>query len=432
LNEAPLGLLFGVLFLLVLISAFFSSSETGMMSLNRYRLKHLQKNNHRGAIKAGKLLEQPDRLIGLILIGNNLVNILASAIATVIAIRLYGNAGIAIATLLLTLVILIFAEVTPKTIAAFHPEKIAFPASYILKPLMVLLHPAVWAINQITGGLLRALNVYPQNGDLDHLSSDELRTIVGEAGPHIPKRHQGMLLNILDLENVTVNDIMIPRNDVFGINIDDDEQSILKQLQDCEHTRILLYKEDIDNVIGILHLRNVSRFIYEKGANKEEMVKLAVEPYFVPENTGLHVQLLNFQKEKRRLAIVVDEYGVLLGVVTLEDILEEIVGEFTSNLAGTEDEFKQEDDGSFIVNGTANIRDINRALNWNLPTDGPKTLNGLIMEHLESFPDANVSLQIGPYYIEILSMKNNLIQSARLKSPEETGQLSDQEPAQNQ
>ena len=413
-NEAPLGLLFGLLTLLILISAFFSSSETGMISLNRYRLKHLQKNNHRAAKQAAQLLERPDRLLGLILIGNNLVNILASAITTVIAYRLYGDTGIAIATLLLTLVILIFAEVTPKTIAALHPEKVAFPASYILKPLLTLLYPAVWLINQITNALLRLLNVDPEVARKEQISSEELRIIVDDAGSHIPKRHQGMLLNILDLEKVTVNDIMIPRNEVYGIDIDDDKEVILQRLQSSSFTRIPLYQEDIDNVVGILHMRNVSRFVSEAGLDKDAMIAEAAAPYFIPENTGLHVQLLNFQKEKRRIGIVVDEYGVFQGIATLEDILEEIVGEFTSNLADTNDDFSVQEDGSVIINGTATIRDINRFLGWLMPTDGPKTLNGLIMEYLETFPDANVSLLIGDYYVEILDIKDNMILSARV------------------
>ncbi len=413
-NEAPLGLLFGILIGLIFLSAFFSGSETGMMSLNRYRLKHLQKKKHRGARRAGGMLERPDRLIGLILIGNNLVNIFASALATVIAIRLYGDAGIAIATLLLTFVILIFAEVTPKTIAALYPEKVAFPASFILKPLMFLLYPAVWLINQITHLLLRILGVDPRKSDNVQLNSEELRTVVDEAASLIPKRHQGMLLNILDLEKVTVNDIMIPRNEIFGIDLSDDEESILNCIQNSEHTRIPLYRDDIDKVMGILHLRNVSRFVSSDGLNKSAMVKEASEPYFVPENTSLHIQLMNFQKEKRRIGIVVDEYGVVLGAVTLEDILEEIVGEFTSNLAETEDEFVALEDGAYIINGTANIRDINKALVWDMPTDGPKTLNGLIMEHLEAFPDARVGIKISNYYAEIIDIGDNMIVSAKV------------------
>lgn len=418
-NDVPIGLLFIFLALLILLSGFFSSSETGMMSLNRYRLKHLTKTKHRGASQASELLERPDRLIGLILIGNNLVNILASAIATVIAIRLWGDAGIAIATVLLTLAILIFSEVTPKTIAALYPEKVAFPASYILKPMMLLMYPFVWFINQITNGLLKVLNVNPEHSAGDQLSVEELRTVVDEAGGMIPKRHQGMLLNILDLEEVTVNDIMIPRNEVFGIDLALDDATILEQLRTTEFTRIPVYEDDIDNIIGILHLRNASKFIRDGGIDREAMVTAIREPYFVPESTKLHVQLLNFQKEKRRIGTVVDEYGAVLGVVTLEDILEEIVGEFTSNLADAISDLQPLRDGSYVVQGTATIRDINRTLNWELPTDGPKTLNGLIMEHLESFPDANVGIRIGEYYAEILEIKDNMIQTARLSIPEE-------------
>lgn len=413
-NTAPLELLFGLLVLLIILSGFFSSSETAMMSLNRYRLKHLRKQKHSGAINAGKLLDRPDRLIGLILIGNNLVNILASAIATVIAIRLYGDAGIAIATVLLTIVILIFAEITPKTMAAVYPERVAFPASRILRGLLFLLYPAVIFINFITNNILKLANIDPAKGNEEQLSLEELRTIVGEAGTHIPKQHQDMLINILELQEVTVNDIMIPRNEVFGIDLDDSDETILSRLKNSEHTRLPIYRDDINNIESIVHLRNSSQFITEKGLNRKRMLGVAKDPYFVPENTSLHVQLLNFQKEKRRLAVVVDEYGAILGLVTLEDILEEIVGEFTSNYTSAESDIQPADNNSYLIDGTATIRDINKQLSWELPTEGPKTLNGLIMEHLESFPDANVGLEIGEYYVEIMKIGDNIIQQARV------------------
>jgi Mg2+/Co2+ transporter CorB len=413
LNTAPLELLFGILAFLILLSGFFSSSETAMMSLNRYRLKHLRKENHAGAKLASQLLERPDKLIGLILIGNNLVNILASAIATIIAIRLYGDAGIAIATLLLTLVILIFAEITPKTIAAMYPEKIAFPASRVLKVLMFLLYPAVIMVNMVTSQLLRLANIDPSKGNNEQLSFEELRTIVGEAGAHIPKRHQDMLVNILDLEDVTVNDIMIPRNEVYGIDLEDDDAAILAKLKNSDHTRIPLYRGDINNIENVLHLRNSSHFVTANGLNRQRMTGVSREPYFVPENTSLHVQLLNFQKEKRRMGIVVDEYGVVLGLVTLEDILEEIVGEFTSNLASSNEDIKAIDNNAYLIDGSISIRDINKQLHWQLPTEGPKTLNGLIMEHLESFPDANVGLEIAGYHLEIMEIGDNVIQKAK-------------------
>jgi Mg2+/Co2+ transporter CorB len=415
LNEAPLGLLFSVLAALIFLSGFFSSSETGMMSLNRYRLKHLQKNKHSGARRAGKLLERPDRLIGLILIGNNLVNIFASAIATVIAIRLWGDAGIFIATLALTLVILIFAEITPKTIAALYPEKIAFPASLVLVPLMKLMLPVVIMVNGVTNGLLRLLGFDPSRGSDENLSSDELRTIVTDAGQLIPSRHRGMLLNILDLEEVTVDDIMVPRNEVYGVDLDDNDDDVLRSIQTSSHTRLPVWREDINNIVGVLHMRSISRVIDSQGLDRDALEREMEKPYFIPESTPLHTQLLNFQQKKRRLAVVVDEYGDVLGLVALEDILEEIVGEFTSSLADAEEDIHPQRDGSFIIDGTANIREINKSLEWALPTDGPKTLSGLILENLESFPDANAGLAIGKYRVEILELQGNVVQAARVQ-----------------
>ena len=414
-NEAPLGLLFSVLAALILLSGFFSSSETGMMSLNRYRLKHLQKQKHRGARRAGKLLQRPDRLIGLILIGNNLVNIFASAIATVIAIRLWGDAGIFVATVTLTLVILIFAEITPKTIAALHPEKIAFPASLVLLPLMKLMLPVVVMVNGVTNGLLRLLGFDPTGGSDENLSSEELRTIVTDAGQLIPSRHRGMLLNILDLEEVTVDDIMVPRNEVYGVDLDDSDEDILRSIQTSSHTRLPVWREDINNIVGVLHMRSVSRVIDSQGLDRDALEREMEKPYFIPESTPLHTQLLNFQQKKKPLAVVVDEYGDVLGLVALEDILEEIVGEFTSSLADSEEDIYPQRDGSFIIDGTANIREINKSLDWTLPTDGPKTLSGLILENLESFPDANAGLAIGRYRVEILELEGNVVQAARVK-----------------
>jgi Mg2+/Co2+ transporter CorB len=414
LNDLPISLLIGCIFLLIIISGFFSSSETGMLSLNRYRLKHLSKTKHKAAIRAQKLLSQPERLIGVILIGNNLVNILASSIATVIAMRLFGDAGIAIATLVLTLVILIFAEVTPKTIAALYPEKVAFPASLILMFLLKLLYPFVWLTNHITGFILRICGINPQAEQVDQLSSDELRTIVDEAGELIPTRHQDMLLNILDLEDATVEDIMIPRGEMFAINLNDGANAILQQIDKCEYTRIPVYEDDIDNILGILHTRNLAKFLSHSDFSVEALRKLIREPVFTPEGTGLHMQLVNFQKEKRRIAVVVDEYGAVMGLVTLEDILEEIVGEFTSNLVDDFDNFFDNDDGTFTVPGSASIREVNRFTHFKLPVSGPKTLNGLVLEHLESFPDANITVAIGKYLIEIVEIKDHVIETARL------------------
>lgn len=386
-----------------------------MLSLNRYRLRHLSKNNHKSAKRASELLERPERLIGMILIGNNLVNIVASTIATVIALRLYGDAGLAIAPVVLTIIILIFAEITPKTIAAYYPERFAFPASFLLKWLLIIFYPFVWAMNAITGVILRLFGIRANSTDSDHISSEELRTIVDEAGDLIPDRHQGMLLNILDLEHATVEDIMVPRNEIYGIDINSGEEVILSLLQNCEYTRIPVYEDDIDNIIGILHMRNVGKLLgRDEGFSKELFREAIREPVFTPDLSGLHQQLVNFQKEKRRIAIVVDEYGSVMGLVTLEDILEEIVGEFTSNLIEDSDDFDDQDDGSVIIQGSATLRDINRHTGWKLPIDGPKTLNGLILEHLQTFPQANASVRLGDYVIEVQKLENNVIDTAKV------------------
>jgi len=418
LNEAPLGLLFTILVALIFLSGFFSGSETGMMALNRYRLKHLQDEKHRGSIRAGKLLERPDRLIGLILIGNNLVNNFAAVLTTIIAIRLWGDAGVFIAGIVLTLVILIFSEVTPKTLAALYPEKIAFPASLVLQPLMVIMYPVVALVNWVTNGLLRGLGVNPEETDDVHVSSAELRTIVTHAGKLIPDRHRELLLNILDLEQATVDDIMIPRNEVYGIDLDDSDEEIMRRIKSSAHTRLPVWRDDINNIVGVLHMRTGSRVISQDSLDRGALEREMARPYFVPESTPLHTQLLNFQKRKRRIGIVVDEYGEVQGLVALEDILEEIVGEFTSNLAETTGTIFPQRDGSFVIDGTETIREINKSLDWDLPTDGPKTLSGLILEHLESFPDAQVGLAIGDYRLEILSLEGNVVRSVRARTPD--------------
>lgn len=411
-NETSLTVLFSVLVGLIVLSAFFSSSETGMMSLNRYRLKHMAKTGHKGAKRAQGLLQRTDQLIGVILIGNNFVNILASSIATVIAIRIWGDAGIAIATVLLTLVILIFAEVTPKTLAALFPEKIAFPASHILGPLLKILYPLVWAVNLFTGAILKILGISPNDAANDHLSREELRTVVNEAGALIPAKHKDMLVGILDLENVTVNDIMVPRNDVVGIDLDDEMDTILRQLRSSQHTRLPVYKGDINNIQGILHLRSASKLLLQEDLNKAMLMQLCQEPYFIPESTPLNTQLINFQKGKRRFGVVVDEYGDVLGLATLEDILEEIVGEFTTDYAATSPDIIPQDDGTFIIDGATALRTINKTLGWKMPTDGPKTLNGLITETLENIPETNVCLKVSGHRIEVLQIKDNVVKAA--------------------
>lgn len=414
-NELSLEFLFTVLVILILLSAFFSSTETGMMSLNRYRLKHLRKKGHKGARRASRLLKRPDRLISLILIGNNLVNFVAASLFTVIVIRLWGEAAsVVFGPVILTLVFLIFAEITPKTMAAYYPEKIAFPASSILVPMLKILYPVVWLINNITNRLLMIVGIDTSKQNHHNFSSDELRSIVGDAGPHISHQHQGMLLNILDLEQASVEDIMIPRNEIQGLDLADSDDALLEQLRSLEFTRIPVYQEDINNVVGTLHQRNVSRVIDENGSiNRDSLLTQIRDPYFTPESTPLTTQLINFQHQKRRMGIVVDEYGVVQGLVTLEDILEEIVGEFTSNMANQTDDIDSQADGTYIINGTATIREINKNLDWELPTEGPKTLNGLLLESLESFPDASVGIRIDQYHFEILEIKDNIAQKVR-------------------
>ena len=412
-NDAPLGLLFSILALLVILSAFFSSAETAMMTLNRHKLRHLQKNKIGGAIRAGKLLDRPDRLIGLILIGNNLVNIFASAVATVISIRLWGDAGVYIATGALTVVILVFAEVTPKTIAALHPERVAFPASVILLPLMTLMSPVVAMVNAVTNRLSRLLGFDPKKEAYEHVSADELRTIVTDAGKLIPARHRELLINIMDLVQVSVDDIMVPRNEVYGINLDNTDQEILLKIQSTAHTRLPVWRDDINNIIGVLHMRSISRVVNGLTLDRVALEREMEKPYFVPESTPLHTQLINFQEMKKPLAVVVDEYGEVRGVVALGDILEEIVGDFTSNMAEATESILLERDGSYTIDGTENIRDINKTLGWSLPKDGPKTLSGLILEYLESFPAAPAGLTIGNYRLEILELEGNVVRSVR-------------------
>ncbi|MBW3673975.1 HlyC/CorC family transporter [Vibrio cholerae] len=415
-DDISTGILFALLACLIIISAYFSGSETGMMALNRYRLKHLANSGHKGAKRVEKLLDRPDRLIGLILIGNNLVNILASAIATIIGMRLYGDLGVAIATGALTLVILVFAEVTPKTLAALYPERVSYASSVLLTILMKLLSPLVLFVNLMTNGLIRILGISPKHDKGDHLSSEELRTVVNEAGGLIPRRHQDMLLSILDLEHVTVNDIMIPRNEITGININDDWKSIVRQLVHSPHGRVVLYRDKIDEVVGILRLREASRFMLEKNDfNKEMLLRAADEIYFIPEGTPLNVQLLKFQRNKERIGLIVDEYGEIIGLTTLEDILEEIVGEFTTSMSPSlADEITPQGDGSFLIEGSANIRDINKSLKWKLPTDGPRTLNGLILEHLEEIPASHLSVKVAQHKMEILELEENRIKLVKV------------------
>ena len=414
-NDIPTSALLITLVILIVISAYFSSSETSMMSLNRYRLRHLAKDNNKVALRVEKLLNQPDKLIGLILIGNNLVNILASALATIVGQRLFGDAGIAIATGVLTLVILIFAEITPKTLAVLYPEKIAFPSSFLLRPLQKLLGPLVWLINGISNGLLRLFGINVKHQTNHALSSDELRSVVHEAGNMIPAHHQQMLLSILELEKVTVDEIMVPRNEIAAIDINQEWEVILKQLRHRTNTMTLLYRDTIDDAIGFIHARDALLILLKEDFTKTTLLRSARELYFIPEGTPLNTQLIKFQHNKERIGLVVDEYGDIQGLVTLADILEEIVGDFTTTHEphSAQEIHKQQDD-SYIIEGGLGIRDINKEMGWTLPTDGPRTLNGLIVEHLEEIPTTKISTRICGYPMDILEVENNMVKLVKI------------------
>ncbi|POY46646.1 HlyC/CorC family transporter [Avibacterium paragallinarum] len=416
-DSIPLSTLFITLIILLILSAYFSSSETGLLSANRYRMRFLAEKGHKGAKKAEKLLKKTDILLSLILICNNLVNISASAIATIIGMRLYGDMGVAIATGILTFAMLIFAEIFPKTIAALYPEKVAFLSSHILTPLLKLFSPIVFVMNVIIRGLMKLFRV-KNEVKTSSLSTEELRAIVNQSGQFIPSAHQNMLLSILDLEKVTVDDIMVPRNDIGGINIDDDWKAIMRQLNHSAHSKVVLYKESMDeNVLGILRVREAYRLMLDKNEfSKETLIRAVDEAYFIPEGTPLNAQLVNFRNKKERIGLVVDEYGDIKGLVTLEDILEEIVGEFTTSTAPSiDEEVTQQSDGSMIIEGSANIRDLNKLFDWHLDTDEARTFNGLILEHLEEIPDEGTVCEINGLKITILEVADNMVKQARVE-----------------
>ncbi|EQC4541443.1 HlyC/CorC family transporter [Cronobacter sakazakii] len=404
------------LIVMVVVSAYFSGSETGMMTLNRYRLRHLSKQGNRAAKRVERLLRKPDRLISLVLIGNNLVNILASSLATIVGMRLYGDAGVAIATGVLTFVVLVFAEVLPKTVAALYPEKVAFPSSFLLGPLQIIMMPLVWLLNMITRVLMRMVGIKADNVVSAALSKDELRTIVHESRSQISRRNQDMLLSVLDLEKVSVSDIMVPRNDIVGIDINDDWKSIVRQLTHSPHGRIVLYRESLDDAIGMLRIREAWRQMNEKKEfTKEVMLRAADEIYYVPEGTPLSVQLVKFQRNKKKVGLVVNEYGDIQGLVTVEDILEEIVGDFTTSMSPTlAEEVTPRNDGSVIIEGSANVRELNKAFNWRLPEEEARTVNGMILEALEEIPSAGIRLRLHQYDIDILDVQENMIKQVRI------------------
>ncbi|MBF0784766.1 HlyC/CorC family transporter [Muribacter muris] len=415
-ESIPLSSLFIALVILLILSAFFSGSETGLMSLNRYRMRHLAQKGHRGAKQAEKLLSRTDVLLSLILICNNLVNITASAIATMIGMQLSGEAGVAIATGLLTFVMLVFSEILPKTIAAIYPERIGFFASYVLTPLKKILLPLVFLMNLIINGLMKLLRI--RQPEKAGLSAEELRGVVLEAGKFIPSSHQEMLISILDMEKVTVDDIMVPRNDIGSIDIDDDWKAIMRQLTGAAHARVVIYKGNLDkNILGMLRVREAFRLMLDKNEFTKEMLVRAVdEVYFIPEGTPLTTQLMNFKTNKERIGLVVDEYGDIKGLVTLEDILEEIVGEFTTSTSPTlEQEVKPQSDGSVLIEGSANLRDLNKLFNWQLPLDEARTFNGLILEHLEKIPDEDTQFTLFNLQVTILEVSDNMVKLARVE-----------------
>jgi len=410
-----------ILFVMVLVSAWFAGSETGMMTLNRYKLRHLAKNGNRAARRVEKLLRRPDRLLSLVLIGNNLVNILASALATIVGMRLHGDEGVAIATGILTFVVLVFAEVLPKTVAALYPEKVAFPSSLLLGPLQIVMLPLVWLLNTITRILMRMVGMKTDSSANSALSKEELRTIVYESRTLMSHRNQDMLLSVLDLEKVNVDDIMVPRNEIVGININDDWKSIVRQLTHSPHGHIVLYRDSLDDTISMLRVREAYRLMTEKKEfTKEVMLRAADEIYYVPQGTPLNIQLVKFQRNKKKVGLVVDEYGDIKGLVTIEDILEEIVGDFTTSMSPSlAEEVMPQNDGSVLIEGSANVRELNKAFNWQLPEEEARTVNGMILEVLEDIPLPNTTVHIGHYAVDILDVQENMIKQVRV-TPQKT------------
>ncbi len=405
-----------ILCVMVLVSAWFAGSETGMMTLNRYKLRHQAKNGSRPARRVEKLLRRPDRLLSLVLIGNNLVNILASALATIVGMRIHGDEGVAIATGILTFVVLVFAEVLPKTVAALYPERVAFPSSLLLVPLQYIMLPLVWLLNTITRLLMRMAGICADGAINSALSKEELRTIVYESRSLMSRRNQDMLLSVLDLEKVSVDDIMVPRNEIVGININDDWKSVVRQLSHSPHGRIVLFRDSLDDCVGMLRVREAWRMMTEKKEfTKETLLRAADEIYYIPEGTPLNTQLVKFQRNKEKAGVVVDEYGDIKGLVTIEDILEEIVGDFTTSMSPSlAEEVMPQNDGSVLIEGSASVREINKAFNWQLPEQEARTINGMLLEALEEIPAIATRVQIGHYNIDILDVQDNMIKQVRI------------------
>ena len=406
-NDIPLSILFGILALMLIFSAFFAGSETALMSLNRYRLRHLVKLKHPSAIKAQKLLQRPDHLLGLMLLGNIFINNFAASLATVIAIKLYTDdeSVIAISTGLLTIVMLVFSEVTPKTLAAIKPELLAFPAAQIYTPLLKIFYPVVWFVNLFVNLLLRMAGVDIHKNSHYSLDKDELKSIITEAESIMPERYQKMLLGILELESATVEDIMTPRNEIVGIDLEDSIEDIITQIKTSPHTQLAVYKKSIDRVVGFLHLRKVLVLVNQDDFDKQTIINLLSKPFFIPENTPVHTQMLRFKTEKIRIGLVVDEYGDVQGLVTLDDLLQEIVGELMTDDVTA----RKQSDGSYLVDASITVRELNRLMQWSLPTEGPKTLNGLIIEFMETIPDQGTSIKLHGHPLEIIKRDEHAV-----------------------
>ena len=406
------------------MSAFFSGSETSMMAINRYRLKHLVKEKNKSAKRVSKLLERTDRLLGVILIGNNFTHTLSTALATVVAIRIWNDSAVLAVTVFMTIIMIIFAEVMPKTIAALKPESIAFPASYLLKPLSKILSPLITLVSFVSNNVTKLIGINLDNADKDELKPEELRTLLQTS--RVPKRQEEMLMGIFDMDYLSVNDVMIPKNEIVGIDLNDELEDILKQLQNIDFTYIPCFEDSIDNIQGFLSLNKKADFLGYKNQSKQNLKEELQEPLFVPENTPLYKQLANFQSSGRRVGLIVDEYGDIEGIITLRAILEVIVGEITTESIEKMDIMPQAD-GTYLVEGGMMIREVNRRLDWELPTEGPKTLSGLILEEIQTIPETNIGLTISGYRIETVLIKDNVIKLAKLEKVEVISDLEEEQ-----
>ncbi len=418
-DDIPLSWELAALVLLLVMSGFFSIAETSMMALNRYRLRHMVAQGHGGARRANALLRHTDRLLGAILIGNNVVNAAAATLASVIALELVGQGRIAyaVSTLGISFVIIVFAEITPKVIGATYPERIALPLAYVLGPLQSVLTPAIWFINLFSRPLLRLFGVRPGEAtEAPRLSPEEIRTLVRESSAFMPKKHVTILLNLFDLTDITVQDIMLPRARIESIKLDDDMATVARHLATSYHMRLPVFRDARGDVLGVLHLRKVLAPLMSGTLDKAQVESLLVPPYFVPATTPVFTQMQYFQENEERIALVVDEYGELMGLVTLEDIIEEIIGKFTTSVPSAQ-ALAWGDDGSAMLDGATPVRDVNRALGLELPTEGPKTLNGLILEHLRDIPESDVSIKIGEVPLEIVHAQGRSVKTVRIFRP---------------